>query len=607
MFLCSCSFLEKKNLSFKKTLKASEKKISPVLSKDQDKHFLKQAKALLDRQKYRKAQKLFEKEISLNTKTQWLAKMYLGETLYKLKKEKQALENLKASYEYISDEEKIKNLEIQWKIVKPSKDHFDKLFVLSQMINLFPSLKKKQQAREFALPLIEGLSSSDIQDLKKNDNFEPIQDLLIFKAAKNLVKEKKYKKALDQFKKLSFNTFYKVEMEESVRQYIQALSMRTKVKKNTVGAILPLTGRHKKIGVKCLNGLQMGLGLYDEKPSDFNLVVLDSQSGLVKESVKKMILKHQAIGLVGGVLSQVASLLAVSAQNFMIPAIVLSQKSHLTKDKPFIFQNAVSSKHIIKQLVTTLMDHQNHKNFAILYPNDPFGVEYANLFWDYVLSKGGKVTGVQTYKAGETDFNDPIKRLTGTYYFEDRDEEYRDRLKKWFSKTSPKRNSKQMARLLSPVVDFSVIFIPDSIKSLHHISPYLSFQNIKGVQFAGPSLWNSPRILKQKKELIEGVVFVDSLIVKNPKFQSSRFSKKFQSIFGYPAGLFEFLSYQSALALRQVIDEGKSSREGLKEGLFKLKKLNSPIGAVSLSKDREFIYPISSFMIKKGEITSINF
>ena len=163
--------------------------------------------------------------------------------------------------------------------------------------------------------------------------------------------------------------------------------MNTKV----IGAVLPLTGVHERIGTRCLNGLQLGLGLYDEKPSDFQLVVVDSKasSHFVRESMREIVFQHKAIGVVGGVVSQVASALSEFAQDFMIPIISLSQKSNLTHQKPFVFQNAVTAKYVIQSLVDVLMDKQGHENFAILYPNDPFGVGYANLFWDYVVSKGG--------------------------------------------------------------------------------------------------------------------------------------------------------------------------------------------------------------------------
>ena len=98
------------------------------------------------------------------------------------------------------------------------------------------------------------------------------------------------------------------------------------------------------------------------------------------------------------------------------------------------------------QLVENAMDKMGLRNFAILYPNDPYGVEYANLFWDHVLARGGSITGIQSYKSNETDFKGPIKRLVGTFYIDDRIDEYKFRVKEWqkdnlrtaFKKKSPR-------------------------------------------------------------------------------------------------------------------------------------------------------------------------
>ena len=520
-----------------------------------------------------------------------------------------ALEKLREISEEHPSEIQLKSLYLQWKLLKnrKMKNHQEQLYILSQMILHHSSLDKKQKARDIAMSLIQNLNNTEIQKLQKDDRLSYVHDLLLFKTAQNLVKNKKFREALAQFKELLSYTHQNTQLEEKVQQYIQALKARTQVNLKTIGAILPLTGDHERIGVRCLNGLQLGLGLYDENPSDFQLAVVDSKgsSHFIRESMREVVFQHKAIGIVGGVVSQVADSLSSLAQDFMIPTVLLSQKSNLTHQKPFVFQNAVSTRYIIQSLVNTLIDKQGHNNFAILYPNDPFGVGYANLFWDYVIAKGGHIVGAQTYKPDEVDFNDSIRRLTGTYYFEDRDEEYKEKLQSWFSKKRPKRSQKQLKNLLPPVVNFSVLFIPDSIKALHHIAPYMSFQNIEGVTFAGPGLWNSPRLLKQKKEQIEGALFSDALIVSHPQFKTSEFFIKFKEVFKYDPGLFEFLSYQSALALRQVILSGKESREDLKEGLAQLRHLDSPIGRIQITERREFVYPITNFSVKNKQIVNL--
>ena len=559
-----------------------------------------QGKNLIKKKQYEEAQKFFEQtEQAKDDSTKMQSRFYLAFIFYKTAQYKKALKKLEEIPESNSDIY-LNGLNLKWKIINTQniRDNEEKLSLLSQIIQYSPSLEKKQRAKNIASSIVKELSNAKAEQLTRDDKMFYVQDLLLFKTAHNLVKEKKFKKALSQFKKLLNYTQHNTQLEETARQYIQALKARTDVDKNTIGVILPLTGVHKKIGSKCLKGFQLGFGIYDEEPSAFKLVIVDSkgQGNSVRESMKELILQKKAIGVVGGVTSQVASVLAKAAQEFMVPSILLSQKSNLTQERPFIFQNAVTNKNIIHSLVDELIEKQGHTRFAVLYPNDPFGVSHVNLFWDYVESKGGEITGVQTYKPGEVDFNDSIKRLTGTYYLEDRDEEFREKLKIWFSKKRSERNQKQLQSLLPPIVNFSVLFIPDSIKSLHHIAPYLVFQNIKDVTLAGTRLWNSDKLLKQK---LENIVFADALITSHPEFKNSMFSKKFYNTFGYKPGLFEFLSYQSALALRQALSAKNPTREDLREELAQLKQLDSPIGQVKISKNREFIYPITNFSVKR--------
>ena len=538
-----------------------------------------------------------------------LSKYNIALTYYKKNQYNLALDKLREIQPEHSLKEYLKGLYFQWTIVSTHKPRqpIEKLKILNQVILHEISLEKKKKAQARAQKIIQTLKERKLESLIKEKELEALNEQLVFYFAKGLVKEKKFRKALDYFQELLVRSKDNSSLQKISQQYVQALKTRTKVQPRRIGAVLPLSGSYQKIGERCLKGLQLGLGIYDIEPSNFELVVKDSKGRpqLIREEVKDLLLSQQVIGLVGGVTSQVATVLSETAQDFMIPSILLSQKSQLTKDKPFIFQNSVNNKHIVYHLVDYLMDQEDHKNFAILYPNDRFGVEYSNLFWDYISSKGGNIKGAQTYKQGETDFSNSVKRLVGLYYVSDRDEEYREKLKIWFSKKRPYRNDKQIRSLLPPSIDFTALFIPDSIKSLQKIAPYLAFHDIEGVTLAGTSIWNSSQILKNDLK-VENVIFSDALITKHPQFKESAFYSTFKSTFGYAPSLFEFLSYQSALALRQVIVSGSDSREELQEKFSQLKSLESPIGDVKISKNREFIYPITNFSIKDNKIISLN-
>ena len=597
-------------LDLKKLIKKDSSKKEKIQKETHQKtqEKLKEGLLLFEKKDYKNSIAFFKKQAQESSAHQNQALFYWGFSLYERGQKEGALQILKR----VLDEDLWfeQSLLLQWKILTSIKNssNEEKLFILSQLIQKNSSLEVKNKARDIAHNLAQKTNLNSLKKMNNNSSFEAIKEILTFHVGRQLVQKKKYTQALAQFKKISRYSTDNIFIEEKAQQYEEALTARTKVNPYTVATILPLTGKQAHIGRRSLDGLQLGLGLFDKNPSSFQLIVKDSKGSnlSVQENIKDIFLQHQAIGIIGGVISQSALKLAQEAQSFMIPTILLSQKSNLTQAGSFIFQNALTSQHIVSHLTKTLVQDLDHKNLAILYPNDPFGVEYANLFWSSAVRQGAKIVAVQTYKTEETDFTNSVKRLTGTYYYEDRDEEFRNLLaSNWFEFQKQKRNKKNLREILPPVVNFSAIFIPDSVKSLHQIAPYFNSQNVKDIIFTGPSLWNSPRLLSQKKKLLEGTVFADALITNHPEFKQSSFYKNFTEVFNYSPGLFEFLSYQSAQVFRQVIESGATSREELRDSLSQLKEVSSPVGQIQISKNREFIYPVTSLNVKNSTISPL--
>ena len=404
------------------------------------------------------------------------------------------------------------------------------------------------------------MNDKDLLNIRSESFIEPVKDLVFFRAGKILFFREKFRKSKTYFKKF-LRWSRESPLEEKALKYIKAIDSRKKVNRKHIGAILPLSGPSSAIGKKSLKGLKMGLGLHQE--SDFRLVVLDSggQRDKARKAVQQLVTKHHVIALTGGVSSKTASALAEESQNFGLPVLLMSQKSDLTTKRPYVFQNGLSSSLIADQLTEYLIRKKNFKRFAILYPNDPYGLDYTNAFWSAVENKGGTITGAQFYKPGQTDFNGPIRRLAGLYYLKDRIKEYKTKLKsRYASQIYSKRKAPK--NILAPIVDFEVLFIPDSLKALSLIAPHIAYNDIKGLTLTGPSLWNQEKVLKKQAKYIDNIIFA-SPGLSRPEFQKTDFYKNFLRLFGYKPGLFEVLAYESALALRQAVAEGADSRHKL--------------------------------------------
>jgi branched-chain amino acid transport system substrate-binding protein len=379
------------------------------------------------------------------------------------------------------------------------------------------------------------------------------------------------------------------------KDYLNQLESLRKVEPKTVGVVLPMSGRHAAVSQKTLRGIQMGLGLYNNIPTSFKLAVVDSEGNpdMARRGVERLVKEDNVIAVIGSLLSRTAPAVAAKTSELGVPSIALSQKAGITEAGPSVFRNALTSEMQVRTLVKTAMEQMGLKKFAVIYPNDLYGVEFTNLFWDEVLARGGKIVAAQTYSPKETDFRFLVQRLVGTYYIESRSEEYKFRLKEWSdaqkkitSRTTPPED------LLPPIVDFDAVFIPDNVKTMGQISAMLSFNGVKGVKLIGTNLWNTEGTSKRAGHFAKDLLFVDSFLPQDVSVSTSSFIQEYKTIFGEEPGVFELQGYDSALLVRQLISEGNSNRESLATALSQVKNFPGAVGLLSMSAEKEILRPV---------------
>jgi branched-chain amino acid transport system substrate-binding protein len=398
-------------------------------------------------------------------------------------------------------------------------------------------------------------------------------------------------------------------VQAQAESYLMQVDSRRRVDPYTIGTVLPLTGRHANVAQKTLRGLQLGLGIYGPDRASFKLAVVDSEGTPegARRAVERLVTEDNAIAVVGSLLSREATAVAQKTEELGVPSIALSQKAGLTETGTYIFRNAVTSSMQVRELVKLSMEQLGLKRFAILYPNDAYGVEYANLFWDEVLARGGTISGAQIYNPTETDFRGPIKRLVGTYYVEDRKAEYQARLRQWYRKQK-KISTRESPPddILPAVVDFDAIFIPDTPKALGQIAPMLVYQGVTNTRLLGTNVWNSTELVRRGERNVENAIFVDTNITNDPAFKQSKFFRDFVKTFGEEPGLFEAQGFEVGLMLRNSIAGGERSRVGLAESLNRLRQFQGVGGVLNMNEQRELTRPLTPFMVRESQIVTWN-
>ena len=466
-----------------------------------------------------------------------------------------------------------------------------------------PEAKTNAQARGIEIVNLR-LNQNELEKVVDNSEMGFVRAQAAYRLALFRLQSKDFDGARSMFAKAA-EWGRGTALQTQSESYLAQIDSRRRVEPYTVGTVLPLTGRYAPIAQKTLKGLQLGLGIYGPDRSGFKLAVVDSEGtpeGAVR-GVERLVSEDSVIAIVGSLLSRTAMAVAQKSEELGVPSIALSQKAGLTEGGAYIFRNSVTSEMQVKELVRVAMDQLGYRRFAILYPNDSYGTEYANLFWDEVLAKGGTIAGAQMYSPQETDFRGPIRRLVGTYYMEDRKTEYEGRVKEWFKKQkSLKTRNSPPDDLLPPVVDFDAIFVPDSPKAIGQIAPMLTYQGVTKVRLIGTNIWNSNEFVRRGQKNVEKALFVDSNIASDPNYKTSRFFQEYKRVFGEDPGLFEAQGYEVGVMLRQLISGGETTRVGLAQALTSIRLFQGVSGPMSMNAHRELVRPLIPLTVVDGAI-----
>jgi ABC-type branched-subunit amino acid transport system substrate-binding protein len=484
------------------------------------------------------------------------------------------------------------------------------LAAIKDYVTLSVNSKSKQDQEAFRLRAVNILENKlqpkELEEVSDDSDYGFLRGHAFYRLGeqalenKDANKAKKYFSAVEEYlpgSDLALRAQDILAQMESIRS----------VEAKTVGVILPLSGKNAPVAQRALRGIEMGLGLH-LAGSGFKLAVMDSEGNpdTARRGVERLVKEDNAIAIIGSLLSKTAPAVAAKAEELEVPSIGLSQRSGLTEAGPHVFRNSLTSAMQIRHLVRVAMEEQGMKKFAVLYPNDQYGVEFTNIFWDEVLARGGQITAIQTYSVKETDFRLPVQRLVGTYFGEARQDEFNVRLKE--VKEADKKRSVRNANIenvLPPVTDFDAIFIPDSAKALGQIAAMLAYNDVRNVTLMGTNLWNTPGIAKRAGNFADHLLFVDSYVPQVDTGARSRFLAEYKSLFNEEPSLIEIQAYDSALILRQLIAAGATSRSELTTKLTELNRFPGALGSLNMSVDREIERPLVALTLEKGNIAPV--
>ena len=393
-----------------------------------------------------------------------------------------------------------------------------------------------------------------------------------------------------------------------------------------VGVILPLTGRFQQVGAVVKSMVDMAF-----EGSSVELIYKDTQGdvNLAGKAVEDLVFDERVIAIIGPLLSDDARRAALVAEELQVPILTLSRLEGLTDIGPHVFRNMLTNSAQAAALAEYGTRVMGWKQFGVLYPNVPYGVELANKFWDQILLRGGEIRAAESYDHDATAFTPEAQKLVGRFYREDR-LDYLERAREIMgSNTDEFHKRKAMEKLrgsLEPIIDFDALFIPDEWARVSLVAPALAVEdiitnacdprdlekikkttgkkNLKTVTLLGANEWSSPRskttglpeILERGGKFVTCSVYVDGFFVDSDRPGTKKFVSLFRRSFkdlGRDPVLVEAYGYDAGAMVRVVIEQGRPrTRQEFREALAGMKGFEGACGRASMNDRREAERPL---------------
>ncbi len=456
------------------------------------------------------------------------------------------------------------------------KNYQDGLLIYNQA---FASASEKD--RPALLEEIESaLARTPAPEIEKFMAIKNIQlpgSLLLYWTGLNYAASNDRKKAAQALEK--FLTLYPSHPYFSDAKDLLHVIRQSFFRRDTIGCLLPLTGKYASFGQRALLGIQVAIQELSEKyHKKFNLIIKDTHAdSVVAEQEVEQLKNDNVAGIVGPLLALDSA--GAEAQKLQIPMIAMTQKSDFPLRGDYLFSNFITPQMQVETLGAYLFSTLGLKKAAILYPDEKYGRKYMNLFWDVADRYGAKIMGAEAYDGRKTDFTIPIQKLTGQFYPvpeclmpEDTDqsglsEDLSQDMAVRETKPNP-RTKKQPSKI---EIDFQALFIPDSASALNMLLPQLAYNDIRGVYLVGTNLWHNKSLLKNSDGYHNKAVITDGFFAAGKNPATARFAEKFKALFHRAPGFIEAIAHDSAsilfiTAMDEKIDSCTALKNALQQG-----------------------------------------
>ncbi|MBI3804369.1 MAG: penicillin-binding protein activator [Nitrospirae bacterium] len=375
--------------------------------------------------------------------------------------------------------------------------------------------------------------------------------------------------------------------------------VREKIKANRylIGVVLPLSGKLAPYGNNALNGAQLAVQQFKEllPGASVGVVVrdLDEEPSRSVSALEQWLDDFRPVALVGPLLSkEVDRMVPVIEKTdlaLITPGATSSRLASLGKS---VFRNAMTSRFQCRAIAAHAVTGMNLKRFAILFPNESAGKEWAKCFSEEVGRLGGEIVHAEPYSLSDTDFSPTIRRMKEA-----------DLKKNGVAEVVQEGRKKKE---LTYFPGFDAIFLPGDADKAGLMIPQLAFHNIRDIPLLGTSGWDTPEFLKLVGSYAEGATFVDGFFLESVDPAIRKFVAQYRAKFQQEPDLFAAQAFDATHLILATLEGGALTPRDVKTMLAKTKDFPGVSGFIAEIRDGEAVKKPFLIQVQRGKLVQLN-
>lgn len=233
------------------------------------------------------------------------------------------------------------------------------------------------------------------------------------------------------------------------------------------------------------------------------------------------------------------------------------------------------------------------------------------LYADAVAARGGKLVTLASYSPDETDFSNVIREMVGFRFLTAAERQaiaVRDRAidaaRSLPAAQAARARSEAYAQTgpdgerLPPIVDFDVLFIPDSAEAVAMIAPGLALQGVRDAHLLGSSDWLDEELLRGADRHVAGAVVSAPFYAGSDVDVVREFVDGYRRTFALEPDAYAAQGYDAANLILVQLSARRRDRASVREGMLAMRAYPGASGSLSMLPDgnarrRPFLLEVS--------------